>query len=148
MQILSESQVQTCYRLLPTPAPLEAESALRFEFSNGSRVLALPGIEGTVRGYSGVNLLVIDEAARVADDLYYSVRPMLAVSGGRLIALSTPWGKRGWFFQEWTGEGDWARFTITAHDCPRISPAFLAEERRSMPAMVYASESDFSVVPL
>ena len=25
---------------------------------------------------------------------------MLAVSHGRLVALSTPFGKRGWFFQE------------------------------------------------
>jgi hypothetical protein len=133
-------KVQNAYRLLPTPPPLAAESALRYELANGSRILALPGIEGTVRGYSGVNLLVIDEAARVADALYYSVRPMLAVSGGRLIALSTPWGKRGWFFQEWTGEGEWERFKITAHDCPRISQAFLDDERRSMPAMVYVAE--------
>src|SRR5262245_42621813 len=58
-------KVQDAYRTLGNPAPLAAESALRYELANGSRVLALPGIEGTVRGYSGVDLLVIDEAARV-----------------------------------------------------------------------------------
>jgi hypothetical protein len=45
-------------------------------------------------------MLVIDEASRVDDTLYLAVRPLLAVSGGRLVALSTPFGKRGWFHDE------------------------------------------------
>jgi hypothetical protein len=90
------------------------------------------GLKGTIRGYSGVTLLVIDEAARVLDDLYRAVRPMLAVSGGRLMALSTPFGQRGWFYEEWTGPGDWQRVKVTADQCPRITPEFLGEERRSM----------------
>jgi hypothetical protein len=53
--------------------------------SNGARIIALPGKEETIRGFSGVTLLVIDEAARVLDDLYQACRPMLAVSGGRII---------------------------------------------------------------
>jgi hypothetical protein len=118
----------------------EAESALRVELRNGSRIVSLPGTEGTVRGYSGVQLLLIDEAARLLDDLYYAVRPMLAVSGGRLIAVSTPWGCRGWFHREWTTGQDWERIKITAHDCPRISAAFLAEEQRSMPPRWFQAE--------
>jgi hypothetical protein len=39
--------------------------------------------QGTIRGFSAATLIVEDEAARVPDDLYFSVRPMLAVSGGR-----------------------------------------------------------------
>ena len=133
-------KVQDTYRALGNPVPLQAESALRLELSHGSRIISLPGTESTIRGYSGVSLLVIDEAARVADELYYAVRPMLAVSGGRLIALSTPFGKRGWLHQEWTeGEG-WERVKVTADQCPRISPAFLAAERRSLPAMWFQSE--------
>ena len=80
-----------------------ARTNRRLEFANGSRVLSLPGTERTVRGFSEVSLLVIDEAARVDDGLYYAVRPMLAVSGGRLVALSTPYGKRGWFHDEGLG---------------------------------------------
>src|SRR5262245_5269437 len=94
------------------PIAVTAESALRLELDNGSRVVALPGDEQTIRGYSGVGLLVIDEAARVADSLYCAVRPMLAVSQGRLVALSTPFGKRGWFYQEWHGTGSWERARI------------------------------------
>jgi len=70
---------------------------------NGSRIEALPGSEKTVRGFSGTSLLILDEAARVDDELYYAVRPMLAVSGGALMLLSTPFGKRGIFHQELTG---------------------------------------------
>lgn len=128
------------YKALGDAVPSEAESALRLELANGSRIVSLPGAEQTIRGYSGVYLLVIDEAARVADELYYSVRPMLAVSRGRLIALTTPFGKRGWFYNEWTGPGPWARVKVTAQDCPRISPAFLAEEQASLGDWWYKQE--------
>jgi hypothetical protein len=109
------------------------ESALRVQLTNGSRIIALPGKEATIRGYAGVDLLVIDEASRVEDALYYSVRPMLAVSNGRLIALTTPFGKRGFFHQEWMEGGkDWRRVKITATDVPRVSAEFLEEERRAL----------------
>lgn len=117
------------------------ESALQLELANRSRILALPGSEKTIRGFSGVKLLIIDEAARVEDELYRSVRPMLAVSGGELLALTTPWGKRGWFYEEWTDGGDdWHRVRITADDCPRITPTFLEEERRRLGELWYRQE--------
>jgi len=134
-------KVADFYRAMDDPPPPEAESALRLELGNGSRIVSLPGREQTIRGYSGVALLVIDEAARVLDDLYYSVRPMLAVSGGRLVAMSTPFGKRGFFFHEWTeGGASWKRVKVTAQDCPRISPAFLAEERAASGDWWYRQE--------
>jgi hypothetical protein len=113
-------------------ALVKDESALRLELQNGSRIVSLPGDETTIRGYSGVRLLVVDEAARVPDDLYFSIRPMLAVSNGRLICLSTPFGKRGFFYAAWTQGPGWERVKITAHDCPRITPAFLEEERAAI----------------
>src|ERR687897_3151559 len=78
------------YRDLDRPVLAQAERKLSLELENESRIVTLPGTEKTVRGFSGVDLLVVDEAARVADELYYAVRPMLAVSGGRLLMLSTP----------------------------------------------------------
>ena len=132
-------RVLDLYRTLQTPIPTQGESALRLELTNGSRIVSLPGTESTVRGYSGVRLLVIDEAARVSDDLYYSVRPMLAVSQGRLLALSTPFGKRGWFHHEFSEGAGWERCKVTAEECPRIAKSFLAEERRSLPPLWYKS---------
>lgn len=111
------------------PKPAE-ESALRLELANGSRIVSLPGKEATIRGFGGVSLLIVDEASRVDDALYQAVRPMLAVSGGRLVLLSTPFGKRGFFHHEWIeGGGDWHRVKITADQCPRIDPGWLARER-------------------
>jgi hypothetical protein len=120
------------YGDLGRPVPPESETALTLTLENGSRIVSLPGKEGTVRGFSGVDLLAIDEAAWVPDALYLSVRPMLAVSGGELVGLSTPYGTRGWFFEAWRSEQPWERFEVPATACPRIAPEFLAEERESM----------------
>lgn len=110
---------------------LQAESALRLELRGGSRVIALPAKEGTIRGYSA-HLVVLDEAAWIPDDLYAAVRPMLAATRGRLVAISTPFGTRGWFWREWVeGEG-WERVMVTAYDVPHLDPAFLEEERRAL----------------
>jgi hypothetical protein len=120
---------------------LTEDNRLSCVLANGSRVVSLPSSEATVRGFSAVDLVIFDEAARVDDALYYGVRPMLAVSGGRLVAMSTPFGKRGWWHKEWTEGGDgWERIEIPATDCPRISPDFLAEERRSMGDWWYRQE--------
>jgi hypothetical protein len=128
-------------KLEGAPAML-GESVLKVEFSNGSRILALPGTEKTIRGLAGVAVVIIDEAARVDDELIAAVRPMLAVSagGGRLIALTTPAGKRGWFFDAWTGTGDWSRVRVAATDCPRISEAFLQEEMKELGALRFSEE--------
>ena len=115
-----------------TVTQVEEESALRLELSNGSRIISLPGNEATVRTYSKVALLVLDEAARVPDDLYATVRPMLAVSGGRLVLLSTPFGKRGFFWKEWSEGDGWAKVKVTADQCPRITREFLEQERASI----------------
>jgi hypothetical protein len=75
------------------------ESAVKLELANGSRVQVLPGSEATVRGFSDPALIIVDEAARVPDELYQAIRPMLAVSGGRLVLMSTPFGSRGLFLE-------------------------------------------------
>ncbi len=129
------------YKDLGRPVSPESETALTLTLQNGSRIVSLPGSkDGNIRGYSGVNLLVIDEAAWVAESLYMSVRPMLAVSGGRMLALSTPHGTRGWFYEAWRGVEPWERYEVPAPLCPRISEEFLAEERRNMGEWWYDQE--------
>jgi hypothetical protein len=134
------SKVVVSYRTLGHVIPTASYRKLGMELSNGSRIEALPGTEKTVRGFSGVDLLIVDEAARVADELYYAVRPMLAVSGGRLLMLSTPFGKRGVFYQEWSGGSAWERYTVTAVECPRIPSEFLEEERQTLGPWWFAQE--------
>ncbi len=117
------------------------ESALRLEFDSGSRIVCLPGTEQTIRGFSAVSLLICDEAARIDDGLFYAIRPMLAVSQGKIIMLSSPYGKRGIFHQVWTeGGDDWLKVRVTATDCPRITAEFLEQEKRTMPDWVFRAE--------
>jgi hypothetical protein len=104
------------------------ETQTSLKLSNGSEIISLPGKQESIRGFSSVSLIIIDEASQVPDDLYKSVRPMLAVSKGTLVALSTPWGKRGWFHNSWANGENWHRIMITADDCPRITPEFIQEE--------------------
>jgi hypothetical protein len=65
---------------------------------------------------------------------------MLAVSGGRLMMMSTPWGRRGFFHQEFTEGIGWERYRIAASQCPRIPEAFLEEERRTLGRWLYEQE--------
>ena len=144
------SKVSAFYRTLGRPVSARGDKKLALELENGSRIITLPGSERTVRGFSGASLLLLDEASRIEDGLYHAVRPMLAVSGGRLIMLSTPYGKRGVFHSSWTGgEGGasggpngwaWKRFEVPASQVPRISPEFLEEERAALPDFVFRQE--------
>jgi hypothetical protein len=130
---LFRDKVLRCYQALGQPVPaVKRPTQLSLELTNGSRIISLPESEAGIRGYSGVALLVIDEAARVSESLYSAVRPMLSVSKGRLLALSTPFGRRGWFHAAWIGSSAWQRICVKATDCPRIDPAFLAEEKESI----------------
>jgi Terminase large subunit, T4likevirus-type, N-terminal len=111
----------------------DGHNQISLAFPNGSRMVGLPGNDATVRGFSAVSLLLVDEASRVSEDLYRAVRPMLAVSGGTLWLMSTPWGKRGFFWDAWRDAGgEWERVQVTARQCPRIAKKFLDEEERAM----------------
>ena len=69
------------------------------------------------------------EAARVSDELYQSIRLMLAVSGGRIVLLSTGFGKPRDLVggRPWTGwlserAGSVERFDRRRSDIPTAPP--------------------------
>lgn len=121
----------------------EQDARTMVTLKNGSRIVAVPGKSGgTVRSFSAVSLLVIDEASFASDEFFKAVMPMLAVSHGRIIVLSTPHGKRNRFYELFTKTADWdfartptdqeaawEKFRVTWRDCPRITPEFIASER-------------------
>ncbi|HYA16605.1 MAG TPA: terminase family protein [Bryobacteraceae bacterium] len=110
----------------------DGDNPVSLLFPNGSRIVGLPGTEATVRGFSAVSMLVIDEASRVEDALYKALRPMLAVGDGDLWLMSTPCGKRGFFYEIWQHEDGWEKVSVPATECPRIRAEFLEEERGAM----------------
>jgi hypothetical protein len=105
-------------------------------------VISLPGTEATTRGYSKVSLLVVDEAARVEDSIVAAIRPMLSITRppGRIVALSTPAGERGWWWQAWVSGTEWLKVSADASANPRIDPAFLESEREVLGAELFSQE--------
>jgi hypothetical protein len=119
----------------------DGKNAISLLLPNGSRIVGLPGTEATIRGFSAVSLLVIDEAARVPDAVYKALRPMLAVADGDLWLLSTPFGKRGFYYENWEHGGkEWERTTAPATECSRISAGFLEDERRQLGEIWFRQE--------
>jgi hypothetical protein len=89
---------------LTRPMPLLKDTEHELELTNRSRIISLPASEETIVGFSSVRRIIPDEAARIPDGTIQAVRPMLAMSGGSILALSTPFGARGWFWEAWQGQ--------------------------------------------
>lgn len=135
------SKIIDFLRVLEPAEMLEEDNKLSCTLRNRSRIVSLPGDPKTVRGYSGPTLVIEDESAYVTDDMVQAVRPMLAVSRGRLILMSTPAGRRGHFSDVWNGnDGSWEKIFITAKDCPRISEGFLSQELATLGPVLFSQE--------
>lgn len=130
-----------------TPTRDEKDNTLYLRLANRSEVWALPGKGGTIRGFSGVDLIVIDEAAQCDDTVYYTVRPMLAASGGRIVLLSSPFGQRGFFYDVWSKGTDWEKSWVPVAQVPHIDPDFIAQERRELPPEWFAQEYEGKFIP-
>lgn len=125
--------------------PVESvkELALSIKLANGSEIVALPGDADTIRGFSAPRLVILDEASRIPDDVMAAVLPMLVTNNGRLVALSTPRGKLGFFYDRWiSGDPLWERINARASESPRITAGALAEQRASLGPRLYAAEFD------
>jgi hypothetical protein len=154
-------------RGLPYQSPglmVDVDNVTSMEFANGSRIVSLPANASAIRSYSSVDLLLEDEAAFVPDQVYRTIRPMLIVSRGRLVLLSTPFGKRGHFWHEWS-QGDtadlpWERYRIPWQQVKHLPAQDVQSERRSMGSWWFSQEyecnppeapiwmGDFSFKPL
>lgn len=120
----------------------EVESALSLRVATTKSVIvALPGIEKTIRGYRA-DCIIFDESALIDDDTYRAVRPMAAVSDAKIFAIGTPHGKRGWFYQAYTESDEFYKVKVTAAECPRLAsrPEYLAQERRTLGQFWYEQE--------
>jgi hypothetical protein len=132
-------RVFDAYEALGHQVP-DAQSKLALTLSNKSRVLCLPGgDESGVRGYSATSV-IIDEASRCSDALFVALRPSLAVGGGSLVLLSSPFGRRGFFHRVWSQAQGWLKIKVVASQCPRLSKEFLQSEYLELGERWYAQE--------
>src|SRR5262249_4969574 len=114
--------------VLKAGGKLKADNVFGLELTNGSRVLALPGSDDSIRGLTVDGWIVADEAAR----LLAALRPMRARRlEARFAMLSTAWSRTDPFWTAWTDDDQsWIRLKATA-DTVHYDPKFLEQERRS-----------------
>jgi cytochrome c-type biogenesis protein CcmE len=133
------SKALSLYRQAGYPLPAHSERRTGLELSNGSVIEALPAVERTTRGYS-VDLLVTDEAGAVPDMDYHGILPALIATQGGQVLLSTPRGKRGFFWELWHSDDDWQRVIVRSNEVSRISVADLEIFRSTMPEQFFRQE--------
>ena len=106
--------IVTLFGLKTGPAPTGCEG---FKLDHQSQILALPDKHENIRGVSAPRLIGVDEAAFASDELFTALQPMLAVSNGAMILLSTPNGQSGFFYERWHDEPcQWRRIQCKAAD--------------------------------
>jgi hypothetical protein len=133
-------KVVAAYEALGKPVPAVEDNAVTLALSNGSRIVSLPANAATIRGYSAPRLIIVDEAAWVPDEVHTALAPMLAISRGRLVELSTPYGKRGHFHAAWAAESGWEKVEFPATANPRMDAGWLAAQRATLGERWYKQE--------
>jgi Terminase large subunit, T4likevirus-type, N-terminal len=121
--------------LIKVGAKLKSDNVYGLELENGSRVLALPSSDDSIRGLTVDGWIIADEAARLSDDLIAALRPMRARRPqARFAMLSTAWSRSDPFWKAWVSDDpSWIRLKATADtDNTLFAPGFLEQERRAM----------------
>lgn len=136
------NKVRFGYRKARQLCGFKKKTTTEIHLDNDSRIVALPGEGDNIRGYSGVYKIIVDEASRVHDDLYKSIKPMIASSKGGVLLLSTPFGQRGFFYRSCEKSDNWQKYMVTAErfggfgsnfdpsttfECKRITKEFIEE---------------------
>jgi len=119
--------------LIQAGCKLKVDNVHRIELDNGARVLALPGDDDNIRGLTVDGWIVVDEAARVTDDLIAALRPMRAQRpNARLAMISTANTLSDPFWPIWSAENDdWVKIQATAEK-ETYAPGYLERERQNL----------------
>jgi len=121
--------------LIKVGAKLKSDNVYGLELENGSRVLALPSSDDSIRGLTVDGWIVADEAARLDNDLIAALRPMRARRPqARFAMLSTAWSCSDPFWKAWASDDpSWMRLKATVDMDPTLFPAeTLEQERRAL----------------
>ena len=120
--------------LISTGTKLVSDNVYGLELDNGSRVLALPGSDDSIRGLTVDGWIVADEAARLTDNLIAALRPMRARRPeARFAMLSTAWSRIDPFWSVWSGDDpSWIWLKATADQVDIFSAEYLEQERHNL----------------
>lgn len=123
---------RNAYRAIGEPLEAGEDNKLTLELKNGSRILVLPNTRGTGRGFHPI-LLIVDEAAQIDDENFFALTPGVG-STGRIVIMSTPYGRRGFFYEAWKDRvaQRWQPFEILGTQLPENTREWLDEELARM----------------
>ena len=111
-------KVRSCIRRDKSFPETKKMNETEIELMNGSRILVLPATDAA-RGYSGPDLVIMDEASRIDGSIFADVVvPMFTNKEHYLfVKISTPNGKKGFFYDEFSREGS-ERFEVVSPYLP------------------------------
>ncbi len=135
--------IRKLIRAIPEYSAMQTvDNTLSVEFLNGSRILSLPATSWNIRGVTA-NLIIIDEAAGVPDEIYAALSPMLLTTHGQFILVSTPKDKSGKFYEHYLSDL-WGKYVIRASENPRMQTpemlSFLHNELLGLGSRIYGQE--------
>lgn len=134
----------------------KAPTKNKIYLKNGSMILARPvGNTGdAIRGFTG-DVLIIDEASRMPEDMWLAAKPTLLTTAGDIWICSTPFGKEGYFYEAYQNKNNRFKvFHVSSEEVienREISETwtieqresalrFLDDEKRDMSELQYAQE--------
>jgi Terminase large subunit, T4likevirus-type, N-terminal len=127
--------------VLKAGAELTTDNVFKLEIANGSRVLALPGTQDSIRGLTVDAWIVADEAAQLDPAIMAALHPMRTqCPHARFAMLSTAWSRTDPFWSVWQNDDpSWIRIRATVDvEATLITPDALERARRQL------NEDDFN----
>lgn len=148
----TDGQMQSIYKdivgaiyaanIIKTKRGAKGDTEIRFK--NGSVILFRSGGAGdNLRGESGVNYLVLDEAAFLKKDTVEAIiKPMLSTAGKKILAISTPKGKN-WLY-DWynmaSTKTEYRSFKFKSTDSPYVQESFIEDQRAILSEALFNQE--------
>ena len=130
-----------------SPLRLRVSRATRttIAFDNRSEIIALPASENQLRGYTA-QMIICDEASFMPDELITNiVFPMISVTQGYAVFLSTPWGRNHFFYKAFMNPA-YSVHRVRSQENPNITPEFLEEMRLNMTELAFKMEYEAEFV--
>lgn len=129
---------------LAKPAPAYTSTNKILQLKNGTMIEFYSGGSPDSLAGEGVDFVVVDEAALIADNVWQQlIRPTLMDTGGEAFIISTPRG-HNWFWQMWKlgqeqkpGYESW-RFAQT--DNPYVPEAETLSAKEELPTIIFQQE--------
>jgi phage FluMu gp28-like protein len=130
-------------------AKVRFKSKDEIQLHNGSSILALPNNPDRIRGYAADDIY-LDEAAHFLNDepIMRAVEPMRTAKRGTITIISTPFGKRGLFWNAYNNalQSKESNIDVRCYDFfpstinPKITKAMLDSKRQDLSEIEFKQE--------